>query len=322
MNNHSPFVIEEEVIHGQPLITVKNKLSGEFFSVLTSSGGRVRELWLNNGGVNISVLRKIENVNSQNSDDIFTSAKLCPFAGRIKDGKYTANNIDYNLPINYAEENNAAHGFVYDKSYSVIAKEVSEEQATCVIQYRYDGHSDGYPFPFTIEIFYSLTLEKGFICTTKILNRSQVVIPLGDGWHHYFDLGCSVNDLKLKLNVKHMMELDKRNIPTGRNILFNDYSNLQNIGERHFNSTFTMNGDNGRVTAELVSESRNIHLSIWQEVGKNKYNYVVVYTPSDRKSIAIEPMTSNVNSFNSGDGLIMLSPDEEIMARMGIQISR
>lgn len=156
-------MIEEEAMSNLSLIKVRNKLSGEFFSVLPSSGGRLRQLWLNNGIGNVSVLRKIENLDSQNFDDIFTSAKLSPFAGRIEDGRYVLNKISYNLLLNYQEERNAAHGFVYDKAFTVITKEVSEEQAICCLQYHYDGHVKGYPFPYTIEISYSLTLEKG-IC--------------------------------------------------------------------------------------------------------------------------------------------------------------
>lgn len=297
-------------------------MTNEHYSVLPQSGGRLSELWLNNGEKNISVLRKIENIHSQNPDDIFTNAKLSPFAGRIQDGRYVVDNVKYDLELNFLEERNACHGFVYNKVFMVVAKDVSEEQATCRLQYQYDGHVKGYPFSYTLEVSYSLTRRKGFVCTTKIINRSDSVIPLSDGWHHYFDLGSPVDELKLKLDVSHMIELDARKIPTGHKTQFVDYAAPLDIGDRFFDSCFRVNGTNGIAVTELISENRNIHLCLWQEIGKNRFNYLVIYTPPDRKTIAIEPMTSNVNSFNNGEGLVVLAPNEEFTASFGIQLKQ
>ena len=68
----------------------------------------------------------------------------------------------------------------------------------------------------------------------------------------------------------------------------------------------------------MICEKLNLNLQIWQDAGFNKYNYLVVYIPPDRKSIAIEPISSNINSFNNGEGLIILKPEEEFAASIGI----
>jgi aldose 1-epimerase len=39
-------------------------------------------------------------------------------------------------------------------------------------------------------------------------------------------------------------------------------------------------------------------------------NYLQLYTPNDRKSIAIEPQTAPANSFNTKVGLKILQPNE------------
>ena len=267
-----PFIIEEKIKSGLSMITVRNKATNEYFSMIPQSGGRLRELWLNNGKENISLLRKIENINSQNLDDIFTNAKLSPFAGRIKDGRYVFNNVNYDLPLNYLEEKNASHGFVYNKAFTVTAKEVSENQALCSIRCQYNGDIKGYPFRFTIDVSYSLTIDRGFVCTTRITNRSQSTMPLSDGWHYYFDLGCKVDELQLKLDVSHMMELDSRKLPTGIKTPFSDYAVPREIGGRHYDSCFQINGTQGKAVTQLVSERRHINLNIWQEIGKNKFN--------------------------------------------------
>ena len=65
--------------------------------------------------------------------------------------------------------------------------------------------------------------------------------------------------------------------------------------------------ESGRNGVNLVSRKTGIILNIWQESSRNKYNYLVLYTPPDRKSIAIEPITSNIDSFNSKEDVIILN---------------
>jgi len=59
---------------------------------------------------------------------------------------------------------------------------------------------------------------------------------------------------------------------------------------------------------------------ICQETGKYKYNFLQVYTPPHRKSIAIEPMTCAPNAFNNEQGLIILAPFESFSASWGISM--
>jgi aldose 1-epimerase len=83
-----------------------------------------------------------------------------------------------------------------------------------------------------------------------------------------------------------------------------------------------MDSHKSKAVTELISNDQNIHLNIWQETGRNKYEYLVIYTPPDRKSIAIEPMTSNVNSFNNGESLIQLAPGKEYSSSFGIYLEK
>jgi len=55
-------------------------------------------------------------------------------------------------------------------------------------------------------------------------------------------------------------------------------------------------------------------------MGYREYNYLQVFIPPDRMSIAIEPMTCNANAFNNKDGLITLSPGEVLTTVCGIEL--
>ncbi|MDR3628597.1 MAG: hypothetical protein P4L45_17255, partial [Ignavibacteriaceae bacterium] len=120
-------------------IVIKNKLTGEFVSIIPEYGARIKELRLSNGKDIISILKAVTDINSNDRDDIFTNAKLSPFAGRIKDGKYSFQQTEYSLPINYPEENNACHGFIFNKSFSVVEKVLKGDSASCTLEYYYDN---------------------------------------------------------------------------------------------------------------------------------------------------------------------------------------
>ena len=322
MKTEPTFAIDEVKNLKSSEIIIKNSLTKEWMSILPGYGARLKELWLSNGKRNISVLKKVESTDSQDRNDIFTNAKLSPFAGRIKDGQYIFNNMKYNLSKNYPEEENACHGFLYNKEFHIADKIVNDEMALCRLEYFYENEYEGYPFSFSIEITYTLTESEGLICTTRIINKSKSAIPLSDGWHHYFDLGTNINELELKLDISEIVKLDSRNIPTGSKEAYNEFVIPEKIGNTQFDSCFRIKSCNGKAATTLSSPNNNIRLTIWQETGNGKYQYLVIYTPPGRRYIAVEPITSNINSFNNGEDLILLEPDNEYISSFGIYLKK
>lgn len=322
MNDTERFSISECDNAGVYEIVVKNNETKEYAIIIPESGARLKELNLSNGQSNLSVLKKVIDIKSRERDAVFTNAKLSPFAGRIKDGTYEFNDVKYSLPLNYAEESNACHGLVYDKKFEIVNSETQKDYAKCTLRYNYNGDNEGYPFEYSIDLTYKLTAENGLICLTQIKNNSDEMIPISDGWHHYFDLGLKVDDLKLNLSTCREIELDDRNTPAGALKNFDDFSLPGRIGDRKFDSCFKLQQNGNTAVTKLISEELDLVLNIWQETGDNKYGYCLIYTPPGRKSIAIEPMTSNVDSFNNGEGLIKLKPGEQFESMFGIYLSR
>ena len=312
-------ITEKKGIHGTEIV-VKNNLTKESLSILSDSGARLSELNLYNGEELLSVIKKIENVHSENRDDIFCNAKLSPFAGRIREGEFTFNSVVHQLVKNYPEENNACHGFVYDRKFGVIERTIDENYAACTLEYHYSGNLPGYPFAYVIQLTYHLS-QDGLTCATTIKNNSNQRIPLSDGWHFYFDLGIEIDNLKLKTENCELMELDSDMIPTGKSKMFSEFTEEKIIDDTKFDSCFKLHVKE-KAETHLISNAKKLDLTIWQEVGEGKYQYMVIYTPPDRKSIAIEPMTSNINSFNNGEGLIILNPNELFTASFGISLNK
>ena len=56
----------------------------------------------------------------------------------------------------------------------------------------------------------------------------------------------------------------------------------------------------------------------WQEA--DKFPYVQLFTPPSRKSLAIEPMTCNIDAFNNKEGLWYLEIGEKRTMEFGIDM--
>ena len=76
----------------------------------------------------------------------------------------------------------------------------------------------------------------------------------------------------------------------------------------------------GIAITELYDPQRDLRIVLWQETGKRKYNYLQIFTHPSRMSIAIEPMTCNIDAFNNKEGLITLKSDESFKACYGIRL--
>ncbi|MGK9369956.1 aldose 1-epimerase [Melioribacter sp. Ez-97] len=289
----------------------------EGFSVIPELGGRLYELYLSNGKKVYQVLRRFNPSSLESRDDLFTNAKMCPYVGRVDRGKYVFNGSEYQLPVNYPEEGNSSHGLLFDKPFEVAETKNDGNFAEIVLVYEYRKENEGYPFDFNITIVHRIEKGKGYSCVTKIENLSDTGIPVADGWHPYFDLNEKIDNLKLQLDSDEMILTDENRMPASR-IKYGEFRALKNLGDTFFDNCFTLIPENGFVNTFLINEREDLRIKIWQEAGRAKYNYLVIYTPPDRRTIAIEPMTSNVNAFNNGEGLIILEPGRSFETAFGI----
>ena len=301
-------------------IKLMNVESGESVVIIPEYGGCVNELLLNKNGENYSVINGCETFEELVRNQAYKSAKMFPFANRIPDGKYEFNGQIYQLPINWPQENHAIHGFIHDKKYTIADQTTTENSARLTLEYLYKSEYPGYPFPFLITLTFLLS-EDGFKYTTEVENTGKSISPIMDGWHPYFKLASeNINDFLLKIPANQRTEIDNRMIPTGKLLPLNTFLDYSKIGDMFFDTCFPLKVKETIVSTELINQEKNLTLQLWQETGDQKYNFLQIYTPPDRQSIAIEPMTSNTNSFNTGDGLITLEPNEKFQASFGIKL--
>ncbi|KAA3616631.1 MAG: aldose 1-epimerase [Calditrichaeota bacterium] len=302
-------------------IQLTNNKNGEFVSIFPQLGGMLHQICLRKNETNYQILDACRDEAELKINDKAKGAKLFPFANRINDGCYAFGGENYQLPINWPQEGHAIHGFVRDKVFAIAQEEITEDYCAISLSYEFDGQFPGYPFPFLLEIQYKITAHSEVIVTTKATNTGHENMPFGDGWHCYFQLGESADNLHLCLPARNSIVVDHRGIPTGEEKLDHSFLQLTKIGDGFLDSGFKLGIVSEKAVARLFDPEQNVSIEVWQESGKGKYNFMQVFVPPSRRSVAIEPMTSMTDSFNNKSGLQVLAPDEKYHASWGVKLS-
>ncbi len=297
------------------IFELRDDLTGEFASILPFAGGAVNGLTLKSDDRLIEILDGYVSAEDLriNLKKTFKGCSLFPFPNRIADGIYSFQGKKFYLPVNNADENNAIHGLVYDREFEIVGQMSDDNSCSLVLQYQSPAVTEGYPFNYKLQQIYSWKKNKGFECTTKIENISDCEIPIGHGWHPYFKVGNgSINDLALQFPGAQILEVDHRKIPTGGKKQYTQFNRKQQIGDTQLDNCFQLESSDHYATILLSAPQKNFGFEIRQEVGKGKYNFLQIYTPPERRSIAIEPMTCAPDAFNNKMGLITLASGESI----------
>lgn len=293
-------------------LTFYNDASGNRFSVLPAFGGVVSELVFNG----ISVLDGYPQPEELLEPKWKKSGILFPFPNRLKDGRYEWRGKAYQFPINDPDTGSALHGLSKEQAMEVSEVHVNENSASITCVYAEKGESAAYPFPFTLSVTFRMEESASFMLEMRFRNDGDQEIPVGLGWHPYFQLSEKADDLRLQLPLCEWIEFDERKLPTGFRQPFLDFSDAALIGDVELDNCLAMPNDENKIFVTLQGERGT--LRYWQETGAGKFNFLQLFVPEHRKSIGVEPMTCMTDGFNSGDGLIVLAPQEVAAARAGV----
>jgi aldose 1-epimerase len=264
------------------------------FKIFPNLGASLQEISVDD----ISVLNGIEIseegiLDYQNS---YKSSLLFPFPGRIENGKYTHNQKSFQLKSNESNRLNAIHGLVYDQHFAIDKHEASKDNAKIVLSYVSNGKLDGFPFEFQLSITYLMTEDKlqlGF----DVENLGRVSFPFGIGWHLYFK-SDNLQSSSLSFSSDKHFVCDENQIPktTQDHILKPTFD----LGDQFFDDCFILSDKVVRFNTEKYS--------LEMLLGETADAFLQLFTPSEKNSIAIEPMTCSPDVFNSEDGLKVLQP--------------
>lgn len=289
-----------------------NPLTNNSFSIVPERGANVLDIVFS--GKNI--------LDGYNTPDELEAAKwgksvlLFPFPNRLDRGRYEWLGKKYEFPLNNAATENAIHGFVRDEAFEVEYVFLAKNHASILCSYAYEGQRPYYPFPFSLEVEFMIHDSGAFTLEAACLNLHDEPIPVGFGWHPYFKLADQADAHKMQLPACEKIAINERMIPTGKRSEFADFQRKKRVGDTFLDNCFFNKKTSGAYKMTLEGGDRSIAV----KASARQFPFFQVFTPPHRESVALEPMTCNVDAFNNRDGLVTLAPDKEWKAKMEITV--
>ncbi|HEX3630015.1 MAG TPA: aldose 1-epimerase family protein [Candidatus Dormibacteraeota bacterium] len=248
-------------------------------------------------------------------------APLIPWPNRLAEGRYEFMGVSYQTAITEPAQNNAIHGLTRWMNWEGEQTSGNEVRMSLLLH-----PQEGYPFTLALAIHYRLD-ERGLSVRTTATNAGAQPLPYGAGQHPYLTLGTDrVDAITLRLPALLSMEVDARQIPTGRLIQVKetefDFLDPRPIGSTRLDTAFTSLVPDTDGLTRIVLTSGERRSTLWMDAA---YSYVMVFTGDTipqagrrRKGLGLEPMTCAPNAFRSGAGLIRLAPGASATSAWGI----
>lgn len=235
----------------------------------------------------------------------FKSAKMSPFACRVKNAAYSFGTETHKLSKFFSQKD-ALHGLLYNAVFSVIAYNSTNTFASVTLAHVYDNLQEGFPFRYKCEVEYKLTAGNALTITTIVTNLDQQLMPVMDGWHPYFTLRDDIDSYQLEFQSKEMLGFENL-IPTGKLVPFEEFGSLKDLGKTELDNCYTLNFAECQPLCVLRNPGRKVQVEIRPS---SSYPYLQIFTPPHRNSIAIENLSAAPDAFNNGIGLKVLAPGE------------
>ncbi|NJN33561.1 MAG: aldose 1-epimerase [Saprospiraceae bacterium] len=211
------------------------------------------------------------------------------------------------------------HGFLMTRPFTITTTLCTLDEAMITCTYRHDGSHAAYPFRFVFEVSYILR-GSSFDVEMVFTNNDASTVPVGLGWHPYFKIAEKADDIFMQIPDCQIVEADERQLPTGKKQPFSAFKTLAQIHDFKLDNTFLLNQTDGR--AEVMLRSESGVLTYWQNVDNQNWQFLQIFIPPARKSIALEPMSCNVDAFNNQEGLKCLKTGEILRGVFGVQFSK
>jgi aldose 1-epimerase len=274
------------------------------------------------GGFRSVVLDGREVLDGYPVDDMASSGRgqvLMPWPNRLRDGRYTFDGHDYQVPLNEPELNNAIHGLVRWVAWSAV-----ERGPDRVVMEHVLRPSPGYPFTLRLRIHYVVDAA-GLTVSTEVTNVGSAACPFGAGAHPWLSVGTPIIDTAtLQIPAAVAIWSDERSLPSRSGPVDGtelDYRVARAVGATRIDNGFTeLERDASGIARATLASPSGGGVAVWVD---RSYPYLMLSTGDvlpdvARRSIAIEPMTCPPNAFQTTEALIRLEPGAIFTGSWGI----
>ena len=290
------FRLKKEILDNQEILTINHVNSNSAFSIIKSMGAALFKLRLKDKITSQDILKYWDNKTSFLTDykNRFAGSQLFPFPNRLRGGSYSTAGNSYQFDQNDFGRPNALHGHLYNKYFELESWDAP--QGCLVLTYSNDGSDSAFPFNYTIRNTFTLS-ENALQIETSISNDSKEKFPFGYGWHPYFQMDNPISNCYLQLPSSSLLLVDEHMIPTGKSEPFTSFVQPKKIAELLLDNCLQISQNESSVKLIDKDKKHCISLDISQ------FDYLQVYIPPERDSIAIEPQSCAPDAFNNGKGL-------------------
>lgn len=278
--------------------------SGPYAAVVTEVGAMMRSL--TRDGVEV-----LWSFAEDEAPRLSMARQLVPWPNRIRDGRYTFDGVDYQLPISEVPRNTALHGLGEGTAWQLVRHTDTEVAQTTVIY-----PQTGWNGVLEVTITHALDNE-GLTVTATARNVGATRAPYGYGVHPYISADLSTTELRLPFAQELLVD-PERLLPIELSHVTpeHDFRGGRTVGDTGFDTAMT--GADG--AWEIVIIDRRRRVSLWAD---ETLPWFQIFSTPTRDALAVEPMTCGPDAFNEGpthDGMIVLNPGDETTSQWGIRV--
>ena len=251
----------------------------------------------------------------------FHGAVLLPWPNRLRDGQYSFDGTDYQVPLTEPARQTALHGLAVWERWSAVER--APHRVTLLLDL---VPTPGYPFPLRSAITYELT-DAGLVVTLTTRNLGLRDAPYGAGFHPWLSPGDGPLDAAmLSLDADSWIPTDDRLLPTGRVPVPEalDFRAGRLLGDLTLDDAFVDATFSDGLSWLRLTGSDGRTAAVWMDSSATSWQLCTgdAIDPPDqrRRGLAAEPMTCVADAFRTGDDLIRLGGGQEHTVRWGMRL--
>lgn len=294
---------------------------GRYRAVIAELGATLRVLTCD--GVHVTV--------PLGADDIAACCQgqlLIPFPNRIASGRYTFDGVNYQLPINEPDRDNAIHGFAKDQYWRL--ERLTECEAT--LSWRMPPVAY-YPFDLFVTATYTLD-DDGLHILVRAHNRSRHAAPwalaihpwIANGFDGYGDeIDAHNAQCTLEVDADTHVQVNERLIPVGTESVDGtkfDFRVPRALDEQPYDDALTdVHHDAAGIATATLTRPDGSRVAISGDETITSFQICTgTGFPAEIRpaGVAVEPQTAYANAFNTGIDLIRIEPAQVSATRMSI----
>jgi aldose 1-epimerase len=285
--------------------------AGEFAATIVEVGAGLRRFTFR--GIDVTVPYGEDELPPKGSGDV-----LVPWPNRLRGGHYNFGGQSFQLALTEPAKNNAIHGLGRWVRWTPLA--IAPASITLGVDL---VPQTGWLFEVRVELTYALLADGGLVVTVLARNTGRGPAPFGAGFHPYLSThGHRIDDVTVQVPAAKHLLLDDAQVPVGVRSVSrgpHDLRRGRRLRTLRLDDGFTdLTFVDGRGSAQVRTASGGAE--VWFDAA---FGYLQIYTLDELVAglpgVAVEPMTCPADAFNTGDGLMVLEPEQAWTASWGIR---